>query len=180
MPSLRGPEVRVQGAEGSQKPMALPRNRVGLRGAITSSLDAARGDVARRDGRDVRRGAGCARAAMIFCILTCGADRVDGRPLGSGRACVSRVARRGPLRRPRVDAWALAATSAPSLLGLPRYPRKSGEGGQAAQGRAFASRGRGAGVWPARLVGAGAAPARFHGGDVALCQSAIAHGAAIA
>ena len=51
-------------------------------------------------------------------------------PRGDGEA---------PLWRPRVDAWALAATSAPSLLGLNLgYPRKSERKvGQAAQGPAL-------------------------------------------
>ena len=62
-----------------------------------------------------------------------------------------------PLRRPRVDAWALAATSAPSLLGLKSCIRGSPSGRWAKQqhrGRRFASQRRAAQAsWPGAAGG---------------------------
>ena len=60
-------------------------------------------------------------------------------------ACVSRATDGvAPLRRPRVDAWALAATTAPSLLGLSSSDTEvRAEGGPSStRAGAFASHGR--------------------------------------
>ena len=64
-------------------------------------------------------------------------------------ACVSRATDGvAPLRRPRVDAWALAATSAPSLLALNfGYRSPSASGAKQHRGRRFLpSATRGAGL----------------------------------
>ena len=108
---------------------------------------------------------------MIFCILTCGADRVDGcaaaRREGSGRECVSRGRTAvAPARRyvgPRSDERALAAWF--EFVGYRKSERFQG---QAAQGPALlppATRGAGLSavrgwLWPRRA--GGAFPQRFH------------------
>ena len=133
MPSAEAPEVRVQGARVPEADGLAEEIGVGLRERDHLVLDGEGDDVAFGARRDVPRRRS-ARAAMIFCILTCGRTGSTGAPLGGGRARVSRAATARDRCGARVDGRALASTSAPSLLALPRIPRKSERyWGQAAQ-----------------------------------------------
>ena len=160
MPSLPRPQkFESRAPRGSQKPMALPRKSgLASASAITSSLDAASDDVAfGATGATRRRGAGEREGGddLLHLDLRSGPGHTAAaRGVAAARGqwqgvCEPRRDGEAPLWRPRVDGWALAATSAPSLLGLTSDIRGSPSGRWAKQhrGRRFClPEARGAGL----------------------------------